>query len=127
MDISWVLPFLVGVALPGMAKILDAVMERRKAAAAGQREDRKTVWERLDIFEHKYDTLREKYDTLMDQKQSIEDERDHIKRLYILVVNTVQYLVLDNDLMCRRLGIKPTHTYAELSGELLDGGGNPNG
>lgn len=127
MDISWVLPFLVGVALPGMAKILDAVMERRKAAAAGQREDRKTVWERLDILEAKYDALRDKYDRTIDEKQAAEEERDHLKRLYIRVVNTVQYLVLDNDLMCRRLGIKPTHSYAELSGELLDGGGNPNG
>lgn len=134
MDISWVLPVLVSVALPVGAKVVDSIMERRKLSAAGQRDDRKTVWERLDIVEAKYDALRTKYDAAIDAVQLAGDERDKVKKErdyfhyhYGRVVNAVQWLILDNEKMCQMLGIVPTHKYRDMTGEFLDGGENPNG
>lgn len=126
--ISWP-AFALGAAL-ALAKaidlLIDRLRERRKETSANQREDRKTVYERLDKLETKYDDLREKYDTAVDQRDEAERERDNLKRLYSRMANAVQWLILDNELMCRKLGINPSHKYRDLTGETLNGGINPN-
>lgn len=114
-----VIALIAGGAVASLFKWIDSTIDRRREdkkerdKEADQR--RITDADRLDTVQERYDKLRKQKDDQDDAFDKQERELRNVIKLYDGAITAVQWLILDNQLMSRKLGLPPDPRYLHLT------------